>query len=197
MRARHRVIQYVVPAALCLGSPAVTAERPARIDLVVALRVVPHVPAAVVREARTEVERTFLASGVRIVWAQPGESSRRPPLTVIVCQGTTPAPQGDDGAGETVLGMSSPSGEWAHVYYRRVAAIVADRQVPIGVVLAHVISHELGHMLLPPDSHAPIGVMRRDVPLEHPSLRLFTDEQSRLIRAAIASGRRCTSRCGH
>jgi hypothetical protein len=82
------------------------------------------------------------------------------------------------------------------VFYGRVAAAVAERPISISVVLAHVISHELGHLLLPPNSHSPFGVMRRAVDLEHPSLRRFTGEQSRLIRDALSSGRRYAWPCG-
>jgi hypothetical protein len=76
-----------------------------------------------------------------------------------------------------------------------VEAAVVERTALISVVLAHVISHELGHLLLPPNSHSLFGVMGRTVYLDHPTPRRFTGEQGRLLRAALSSGRRYTWPC--
>lgn len=192
MRARHRLIGGFVPALLCLSAAGSAAAQPTSVELAIELRVLAAVPGDVLREAKEEVERTFIAAGVRIVWIDPGETHPTPrPLKLVVVGVPPPARRGDDASGETILGVALRSRSTAHVFYDRVAALVAQRQVPVSLVLAHVMAHELGHLLLS-DSHESFGIMRRDVPLEHPSLRRFTDEQSRLIRAAIGSGQRRT-----
>lgn len=197
MGARRRWTSVTVLVALHVGALAATAQGPVPVDLPIEMRDLARVPPEVMRETKAEVDRTFRASGVRTVWVGREASPQSPkPLTVYVVGGTSAGPS-NDASGATVVGLAPPSGTWAQVFYRRVSAAVADRQVPISVVLAHVISHELGHLLLPPASHAPFGIMRRAVDLEHPALRRFTDEQSRQIRAAVASGQRYWSRCDH
>jgi hypothetical protein len=155
------------------------------------------VPSDVLRDAKIEVERTFLASGVRIVWVEPGGSPAVLKRTLILLAADARAPRGDRASGDTILGFASRSHDTARVFYDRVASLVADRQIAVSLVLAHVISHELGHLLLLTDDHESFGIMRRDVPLEHPALRRFTREQSRLIRAAIASEPRYAAGGGH
>lgn len=175
-------------------------RRPASADvqLTIEMRDLARVPQAVMRETRAEVGRTFLASGVRIAWVDHAGPPRDPrTLTVYIVGGQARASRGVEEPEATLVGLAPQRGNWAQVFYGRVAAAVARRPISVSVVLAHVISHELGHLLLPPDSHAPYGIMRRAVELEHPSLRRFTVEQSRLIRAALAGGQRYASRCGH
>lgn len=194
----HRRWHWCALAALYLETAAAAAAPRAPVELAIEVRDLARVPSAVMRETKAQVEQTFLASGVRIVWVEPGESPRdRPPLNLIVVGASTPGAQGDRESGATVLGMAPDSGDWAQVFYGRVAAAVAQRQIPVSLVLAHVVSHEIGHLLLPPNSHVPFGIMRRAVDLEHPSLRRFTGDQPRLIREAVASGQRFASRCLH
>lgn len=170
----------------------------ADVRLTIEIRDLARVPVAMMRETRAEVARTFLASGVRIAWIGQADSPRDPTtLTVYIVGGQARASRGGEEPDATRVGLAPQRGNWAQVFYGRVAAAVARRPISLSVVLAHVIGHELGHLLLPPDSHAPYGIMRRAVDLEHPSLRRFTVEQSQLIRRALASGQRYASRCGH
>ena len=185
--------------AVRAGPPGaeVASPNPAPIELVVEVRDLARVPPGIMRDTKAEVAQTFLAVGVRIVWAEHGRTPHNVPSPVrLFVVGSSPhtVPSGEDPLAAT-LGVAPESGEWAQVFYGRVAAAVAPRQVSIDVVLAHVIAHELGHVLLPPDSHSAVGVMRHAVDLTHPAFRRFTNEQARLIRAALASGRRYAWSC--
>jgi hypothetical protein len=196
MRVRHRFVTGVVPAVFWLGTTVATAERRPPVELAVDLQVRTAVPSDVLRDTKIEVERTFRASGVRIVWVEPDGSPAVPLRTLIVLGADAPAPRGVHASGDTILGAVW-SHDTARVYYDRVASLVADRQIAVSQVLAHVMAHELGHLLLLTDDHESFGVMRRDVPLEQPALRRFTREQSRLIRAAIVSGQRYAAGRSH
>lgn len=191
-----RVLSSALVASSPEGSPVAWPD-PAPIDLVVELRDLARVPLDVMRDTKVEVEHTFLAVGVRIIWADPGRAPRDEPAPLrLFLVGSAPRTvRSDEAPLVAMLGVAPESGEWAQVFYGRVAAAVARRQVPIGVVLAHVMAHELGHLLLPPNSHSAVGVMRRSVDLTHPTSRRFTDEQAGLIRAALASGRRYAWSC--
>jgi hypothetical protein len=197
MRRIHS-LPLAILAALHLATSRASAQDLVPVQLTVEMRDLARVPSAVLRETQTEVERTFLASGVRIAWRHPAASPPDPSaLKVYVVAGAPAGASGEDGRSATVVGVAPQAGSWVQVFYGRVAAAVAERPIALSLVLAHVISHELGHLLLPPGYHAPFGIMRRAVDLEHPALRRFTDGQSRLIRAAVVSGQRYASRCDH
>lgn len=197
MGGPHRWVQWLVLAALHLGALNAAGQVSAPVQLAIEMRDLALVPAAVLRDTKAEVEQIFLASGVRTVWARPGWSDDPPPLTLYLVGGSLPLPRGNDDPGATIVGLAAQSGNWAQVFYGRVAAAAAERPVSISLILAHVIAHELGHLLLPPASHTPVGIMRQAVDLHHPALRRFTNDQSRLIRGSLASGERYASRCGH
>jgi hypothetical protein len=88
---------------------------------------------------------------------------------------------------EGVVGDAASSRGVARVFYRRLLAASALHPVDVSVVLGHVISHELGHLLLPPGSHAAVGIMRPAVDFRQIAVRRFTDEQSKLMRVALAN----------
>jgi hypothetical protein len=197
MSVRHRWMQCWVAAVLHIGAGAATAQQTVPAELRIDVRDLAGVPADIMRDTRAEVAGTLRAAGVRIAWVEGAHSpASAPSLTLFVVGGSTTAPHGT-APGVAVVGLAPESGTWMQVFYRRVAAAVATRSVPLSVVLAHVIAHELGHLLLPLESHAAFGVMRHAVDLTHPSLRRFSADESRLIRAAVATGRRYASRCDH
>jgi hypothetical protein len=54
------------------------------------------------------------------------------------------------------------------------------------VLLGRVIAHELGHVLLPPNSHSLNGIMRGNIDLARENPDRFTSEQALMIRASLA-----------
>ena len=53
------------------------------------------------------------------------------------------------------------------------------------VVLGWVIAHEIGHLLLPANSHSKFGIMQASVDFRMAGLHVFTDRQADAIRAAL------------
>lgn len=181
--------------ALHLGAAPATPQHTSPLELAIAVRDLASVPPDLLRETRLEVDRTFYASGVRLIWTSDDAAPGTPAALTLYLVGGATTQASSNVSGPMVVGVAPPAGTWAQVFYRRVAIAVAARQVPISVVLAHVIAHELGHLLLPPNSHSRVGVMQHAVDLRHPTLRRFTSEQSILIRTAVASGRRYVWPC--
>lgn len=177
-------------AALAVHAQPAAAERSPRVPLTVEVTELARVPADVMRDAKAEVDDAFLAAGVRIVWARPAEATRQGirRLRLFVVRTSPTAPRSRSKSRSDVLGLSPTSGDWAYVFYDRVAEAVARSRGSISVVLAHVMSHELGHLLLPPESHAPLGIMRPTVDPDHGTWCRFTGHQARFIRAAVTSG---------
>ena len=135
------------------------------VELAIEMRNLAGVPPAVMRDTQAEVERTFLAAGVRIIWVARETPAESPAALMLFIVGGTTTGVSRIESGATVVGLAPTSGTWAQVFYRRVVAAVADSQIAVSVVLAHVISHEIGHLLLPPNSHSAVGIMRQAVEL--------------------------------
>lgn len=82
-------------------------------------------------------------------------------------------------------------GCYADVFYHRVAEL-GERGwgIPPDQILGHALAHEVGHLLLGPNSHSPTGIMRAtwDVSelqaMSHRCL-VFTPEQGQRMRAAV------------
>lgn len=82
------------------------------------------------------------------------------------------------------------SGHYADVFYTPVQKLCAVSNVSASTLLAHVMAHEIGHLLLGSNAHAPLGMMRAH--WESGDLRraamgelLFTSEQSQRMRGRL------------
>lgn len=192
MGRRVRLIGWTMLAAFHVGAWSATAQMARPVELSVEMRDLARVPAEVMGDAKAEIDRTFHAAGIQIVWVEPGRSSHADPamLRVFIVRSSMPGVRRRNEPGQATLGFAPTCGNWAQVFYDRVSAAVARGQTPTGVVLANVIAHELGHLLLPPRSHAVFGAMRESVALQGPARRRFSNEQARLIRAALLDGTR-------
>jgi hypothetical protein len=131
------------------------------------------VPADELLEAHDELEELFgrLQVGLIRVYPFPGTERARdsfpaPPSgsaflpIYIVSEGVFRASIAD----QRVLGFATRSGTSvgpaAFVAYNRTAEIAASRHLSVASVLAHVIAHELGHLLLSDGHHTYRGLMR-------------------------------------
>jgi hypothetical protein len=148
-------------------------------------QVPPHELAA----AMIEVKRTFLAVGVEIVWTEgrfqtsvtrantdPGQSRH---MFVMLVN------NGEESAQGCALGFAAARISVAYVFHNRVVDTSRRRSVDMRVVLGRVIAHEIGHLLLPRNSHSRYGIMRADLDLGFVNPNRFTDEQAWTIRAGV------------
>lgn len=143
-----------------------------------------------------EVERIFHGAGVRISWAGalrrpvrdlPPDGRRHVALAIINLQGSfAPGVVGDD----EVLGRAAPAFGLGWAFYNRIEAAVGGKPVDINRVLARVIAHEVGHLILPTHQHAEVGIMRSALGLDHIGVYRFTDDEARRMRAALTTADR-------
>ena len=80
----------------------------------------------------------------------------------------------------------------ANIFYREVPALVRYRDVSQSQVLGHALAHEIGHLLLGPNSHSATGVMRgewtyRELKTIAQGHLFFTEEQSEQIREEVSA----------
>jgi hypothetical protein len=143
--------------------------------------------------AKGEVERIFADAGVSIRW-----KDGRVPASVMAATGTREAARQvavllvtntDDplpGASGCTLGFAAKRPAVAYAFYNRIIEQSWLYPIDVRVLLGRVIAHELGHVLLPPNSHWLNGIMRGNIDLARENPDRFTSEQALMIRASLA-----------
>ena len=163
-----------------------------------------HIPPALLSHAEEEATTIFRQAGVEAAWVDcplsGAELDRFPAcqqpmggadfaLRILSAAMTERAP-----AGGEALGFALPCPEglatcYAEVFYQRISDWASGAEISAYQLLGHAMAHEVGHLLLGPNSHSRDGIMR---PQWNPddlrviaraSLR-FTPEQTERLRAA-------------
>lgn len=187
--ARARTIGLITALWLGGASAAVAEPLPA---IVLHLDDRANVPPGELAAAKAEVERTFRAAGIEIGWAEGRfpvsirkanaefPESRHVPVMLVNHVAKTSL-----GATGCALGLASPP--LAFVFYNRIVETSLARPVDVPVVLGRVITHEVGHLLLPRNSHSRYGIMRANLDVEFANPHRFTEDQAQRMRAVLAS----------
>ena len=147
----------------------------------------------VVGRAELEISRIYRYVGIDIAWTQ-----NAPDRILVIISRQSP---GRLPVAETALGaaIATPEdqGRTAYIFYDRVERVtqtylhgsIERRDTYDVVMLAHVMAHELGHLLLP-YGHSATGLMRadwnaKDLRLAADGRLNFTSEQAELIRGGL------------
>ncbi len=140
----------IVIAAVRMADAAEPENR-ATLDL--QMRNEARVPAYVLKESQDEVTRIFADAGVMVRWI---ETSPRVIVKIV------PQVLGYDRAASPVMGVAqrTPNGYMAQIFFKQVQDFAYTYEINLGTILAHVIAHEIGHLLLPANAHSPAGVMQ-------------------------------------
>lgn len=147
------LLSVITVAGLTAGTGA---GRPADVVVYVAGREAP--PNAVEHGARAMVTRMYSQIGVRIAWRE-GELRTG---AVNNARVTVQIRYGSVARGAHALAAAAPFGTGTRavtVDYARIRG-VAGRMEREQAILAHVLAHELGHILQGTDWHADTGVMK-------------------------------------
>jgi hypothetical protein len=99
-------------------------------------------------------------------------------------------------------GYAESGGVFITIFYNNVMAEAEAGELPAAWVLGPVLAHETGHLLLPPGSHSPRGIMKalwcqEDFELARQEGLLFSDEEARVLRAALLARIQGKSRTGN
>jgi hypothetical protein len=152
------------------------------------------VPANVLTQAEEKAARIFARAGVWITWKSCLDCSRLEwptSLAVRIVPGSVPAAQ-------EIFGMAFLSAEgtgcYTDVFYDRAAKLQSAWNLNLSETLGAVMAHELGHLLLGSNSHAPAGIMRarwegQELNRMARGNLLFTDVQSEHMRAKLFAAR--------
>jgi Zn-dependent protease with chaperone function len=153
------------------------------------------VPSAVDQEARARMSWIYRRGGIRLAWreAQPPAPEGQVLIELRYAKDAPP------GISSGALAYALPFGEGEAtvvVFYDRIR-YVAGRSSREAVLLAHVLAHEIGHILERTDVHTSIGIMKAHWSahdydaMERGSLQFAPDDFD-LIRLGLAS---LKSRC--
>lgn len=88
-----------------------------------------------------------------------------------------------------MFGFAGSNQTVANVMWERIEEAAANHRMAGGYLLGFVMAHELGHLLLPPNSHRWSGVMQPDIDFRAVQLRdlWFSREQAALILRKVQS----------
>lgn len=114
-----------------------------------------QVSEAILKKSQDQVARIFADAGFAVEWTATG-----PRFTV---QMVTKAPVSTSTA-PPALGVASrtPTGATAQIFFDQVYALALTCHVDVGRLLAYVVAHEIGHLLLPRMGHSLTGLMKAD-----------------------------------
>jgi hypothetical protein len=142
-------------------------------------------------EAETQVALVYDAIQVQVLWTE-GAAALAPTDgalhldVVILSEEAVQRKCLADRLTDDVVGSASGPTKRAYIFVGR----IADRSRVTGsffsTVLALVIAHEVGHLLLPPLSHSPTGIMRAHWDGRVLGLPRFTGKEGTAIRASLA-----------
>lgn len=129
------------------------------------------VPAERLQRARLEADRILRSTGVRLEWSscdpleqRGGENGKPSPhiLRLRLYPATAAASFGvaDDTFGFALSEPAPGFGVFAGIFHQRVEEAARRGGVAAETLLAHVIAHEIGHLLLGGGGHAADGIMR-------------------------------------
>lgn len=152
---------------------------------------------AVLAAAEQEAGRILGEAGLRAVWlecpmvpstAEPQGPCKKAPEATEIRLRILPAPV-QNKVQDTVFGFTVHP-VLASVYYGSAVRLAKseDAEFEAPIILGCVIAHEIGHLLLGPNSHSVAGIMqrqweRKQVDQAMTGTLLFMPEQSKLMRA--------------
>jgi hypothetical protein len=145
------------------------------------------VPAQVLGAAQAQMDRIYRNAGFEIVWGDDDGSRRG----CIVLKVEADAKGAISSAG--VMGMALRLGRTrtASIFFWRVAEFAKKHHVTLPTLLGHVMAHEIGHLLLPANSHSSEGLMHGNWGIAHvqdarSGKLAFTEMETRLITRRLA-----------
>ena len=141
-----------------------------------------RVPTQLLDDSRDIVTRIFASAGLAVRWTDTA-----PQFTVTI----VPQVLGYARASSPVMGIArrSSDGLMVQVFFRQVQDFARTYRVDLSTILAYVIAHEVGHLLLPGGAHSPTGLMQAgwDRVVVREAVRdllTFTEAEASRIRAS-------------
>ncbi len=202
---------FLTACSTLLAQTPAAAEPDARPKMTVCVYNYAQVSSRLLVAAEEEVTRIFLEAGVEVdwvLWPVRGRAEDRQvapqsdsPRWSHVLNLTTRAKAGKLPSNLDPLGFAMPCAKQdpicrAYIFSDRIEDMAKEQSASEARILAHVMAHELGHLVLGPHCHSREGIMEgiwqsKAIARASHGILLFTAGQGEVIRVAI--GRRNTS----
>jgi hypothetical protein len=162
-----------------------------RVSVLVRVDNVANVPVDVLRLSEARASAVFGEIAVQLEWID-GPTANHDGVTaqytvVIMARGAAEGKATQEGLTDAVVGEAALLAHRAYIFYDRIAALRVVHPRDLGSILGDVIAHELGHLMLPANSHSASGIMRAGLELRPGWVGTFDKRQALLIRSLIAA----------
>ena len=184
-----------VSAALLTARAATAADAPERATIILHVDDFANLLPGDVNAAERVARRIFAGAGIRTIWRY---GAKEAPIVegalhmkvLLLSREMAEQKITADGVGPTVLGQAAKACGRAYIFTPRVAALAKRSHRDLADVLGRVIAHELGHLVLPENSHSADGIMSASLDLRPgaSAVAAFTPVQAVAIRQTLASG---------
>jgi len=149
------------------------------------------------KAAEDDAATIYRAAGVQMTWVNVGPTDvgydYAVDFIVMIVSGKEAgrmaARSNQDAMGFAIRDSNDEAGRGgiAYVIFDRVEDSASSHHVSISRVLGQVIAHELGHLLLPANSHSERGIMHDVWNMRSGLLEYFSTAQAEMIRRRLAS----------
>jgi hypothetical protein len=186
---------------IAIAGPGEGASRSDQARLTIVVKTSAAISSDELRRVGMDVIRILGAIGVTTDWVTQPENSwtvqggvPQPAQNFVINATIVAAQPGPSRSEEALLGQTPPgphaNGGDILVFYQRILEVAQLQQKATSSVLAIVLAHEIGHVLLPAPAHASAGIMQ--APWDQRALDraathqlLFTSSQGALIRERL------------
>jgi hypothetical protein len=162
-----------------------------RVSVLVRVDNVANVPVDVLRASEARAAEVFGGIAVQLEWIDGQTASHDGVITeytvVIMARGAAQKKAATEGLADGVVGEAARLAHRAYIFYDRIVALRVVRPRALGSILGDVIAHELGHLMLPANSHSASGIMRPGLELRPGWADTFDERQALQIRGLIAT----------
>jgi hypothetical protein len=161
-----------------------------------------RVPLGILLQAESEASRIFRESGLELRWLSCSLPSAAPESRADCATADFPRhlqlriAKRSLNLNEFAMGISYLSADgtgcYADLFYDRAQLLHETTQVSVATLLGHGIAHEIGHLLLGTNSHAPTGIMRAcwqptDLASASKGTLFFSTRESQEMRNKLAA----------
>jgi hypothetical protein len=190
---RKLTTALAVSAALLTARAATAADAPERATIVLHVDDFANLLSSDMDAAEKVARGIFADAGIRTVWVYGREKAR--PIegalhvkVLVLSRAMSERKIAADSVGPSVLGQAARACGRAYIFTHRIGALAARNHRHLGQVLGRVIAHEVGHLVLPENSHSPTGIMSAGLNMRAVADPTFSTEQAAAILQTIASG---------
>ena len=153
-------------------------------------------PPTVLAGAEAAAARVFRQAGIETTWRHASDGRGNPDMgpaedlaSVIIVNLMSAPMEARVRESATAVGFAVAGGRFANIMYERVERLAQGTSTDLATVLGHVMAHEIGHLLLPPNAHSSGGIMNPTLSplLAAQGVLWFSSREAAGLRTRIAA----------